>query len=109
LAGLIARFHGLGWRHRDLYLAHVFVAETPGSQLDLWLIDLQRVFRPRWRPARWRVKDLAQLEFSAAAKGVSTHQRLRFAFEYARLSGLTGRDWIRAVLRKSASIARRNH
>ena len=32
--------------------------------MDLYLIDLARMFRPRWRTFRWRVKDLAQLHYS---------------------------------------------
>jgi hypothetical protein len=49
--------------HRDLYASHIF-ADRRGGRTDLYLIDLARVFRPRWRLRRWRVKDLAQLKYS---------------------------------------------
>ena len=59
LAGFVAAFHRAGFAHRDLYLSHVFVrldghgrpCETDTNLLAL--IDLQRVFRPRWRRRRW--------------------------------------------------------
>jgi tRNA A-37 threonylcarbamoyl transferase component Bud32 len=67
LAGLVRRLHAAGYAHRDLYTAHVFADEHAG-RLDLYLIDLARVFRPRWRRFRWRVKDLAQLHYSLPAE-----------------------------------------
>ena len=63
LAELARRLHGAGLVHRDLYACHVFLDDTP-TGLELGLIDLARVFRPRWRTFRWRVKDLAQLNYS---------------------------------------------
>lgn len=48
------------------------------------LIDLQRVFRPRWRRRRWAVKDLAALSFSASEERVSRRDRLRFLARYVR-------------------------
>ena len=46
LALLVRRLHGAGWRHRDLYLCHVFIDErAPGFTLTL--LDLARVFQPR--------------------------------------------------------------
>lgn len=63
LARLMSDFHGAGFVHRDFYACHVFIDERDGA-MDLSLIDLARVFRPRWRARRWRVKDLAQLKYS---------------------------------------------
>jgi hypothetical protein len=83
LGRLAAKLHGHGFVHRDFYACHIFVnrnsegyaTETQraqreekrrerGDDFDLYLIDLARVFRPRWRKFRWRVKDLAQLKYS---------------------------------------------
>lgn len=63
LAGLMADFHRAGFVHRDFYACHVFMDERDGA-MDLTLIDLARVFVPRRRRRRWRVKDLAQLKYS---------------------------------------------
>lgn len=63
LAALVRKFHAAGLVHRDLYSSHVFLDDSDGRG-DLYLIDLARVFRPKWRAMRWRVKDLAQLKYS---------------------------------------------
>lgn len=112
LAGLAAAFHKGGDCHRDLYLCHVFadLGGTHGPAGALTLIDLARTFRPRWRPARWIVKDLSQLDASARQLGLHRTDRLRFLEAYTglrsnapRLRGLATR-----VLRRSAAILRRD-
>jgi hypothetical protein len=86
LARFVARFHRTGFVHRDLYLSHVFLAAGRGghSLEDYVLIDLQRVFRPRLRRSRWRVKDLAALAWSTPPAVVGRLGRLRFLVRYAR-------------------------
>ncbi len=74
LARFVRRFHDTGWRHRDLYLSHIFHAKDG----RFFLIDLHRAFRPRLRPLRWRLKDLAQLHYSAPGPIFSCADRLRF-------------------------------
>ncbi len=61
LAAFIKKFHETGYRHRDLYLAHIFY----GDSGEFYLIDLARAFKPRLFEERYRVKDLAQLYYSA--------------------------------------------
>ncbi|MDP6045406.1 MAG: lipopolysaccharide kinase InaA family protein [Phycisphaerae bacterium] len=63
LARQIAALHAGGLVHRDMYAAHIFLHETPDG-MSLYMIDMARVFAPRWRMFRWRVKDLAQLKYS---------------------------------------------
>ncbi len=63
LADMTRKFHAAGLVHRDYYASHIFMHDS-GGQIGLCLIDLARVFRPRWRKFRWRVKDLAQLKYS---------------------------------------------
>ena len=46
-----------------MYTAHVFLDESAG-EVTLRLLALARMFRPRLRRFRWRVKDLAQLKYS---------------------------------------------
>jgi tRNA A-37 threonylcarbamoyl transferase component Bud32 len=63
LAALARTLHRAGYVHRDLYASHVFL-DTSAGGVALYLIDLARMFRPRWRRFRWRAKDLAQLKYS---------------------------------------------
>jgi hypothetical protein len=106
LARLTRLFHHGNWRHRDLYLCHVFVEEHP-SGFALSLLDLARVFQPRLRSARWRVKDLAQLHYSAPHR-VSRAMRLRFIHHYLESKKLTPaqRQFVRHIQLKRNQIAR---
>ena len=115
LARFIAFFHDSGFVHRDLYLCHVFVrggeAGYRGAGDDaLRLIDLQRVFRPRWRKRRWIVKDLAALNFSAPPDRIGRWDRLRFLCRYVRCCDRSRplRKLMRLVELKTAQIAGRN-
>ena len=63
LVRLVHRMHEVGYVHRDLYASHIFLHDYEG-RIELYLIDLARTLRPRWRTFRWRVKDLAQLKYS---------------------------------------------
>lgn len=104
-ARLVARLHAAGFVHRDLYLSHLFI---DGDSLRL--IDLQRVFRPRWRRRRWVVKDLAALHFSAPPERIGRFERLRFLVRYARACGRrfgTARALAGPVEVKARRMARR--
>ena len=72
LGSIVASLHRAGYVHRDLYASHVFMDESP-PRPELYLIDLARMFRPRRRTFRWRVKDLAQLKYSMPARWVADH------------------------------------
>jgi hypothetical protein len=92
LARFVASLHRAGFVHRDLYLSHVFLEPGVGKPDELRgegyrLIDLQRVFRPRWRLGRWVVKDLAALHYSTPAECVTPLERLRFLARYVRCCG----------------------
>ncbi|MCG3179312.1 MAG: hypothetical protein BIFFINMI_01646 [Phycisphaerae bacterium] len=123
LGRFVGYFHSLGLVHRDLYLAHLFMspgdasspqplsAEGRGEEAAVFhLIDLARVFRPRWRTRRWRVKDLGQLLYSTGryAPFVTRTDALRFFRCYLRAGRLDGsaRRLARSVVAKSARIAR---
>lgn len=104
LASLTAGLHRAGFVHRDLYLAHIFIAAD-----GLRLIDLQRVFRPHWRRRRWVVKDLAALHYSTPADRVGRWERLRFLCRYVRACSAFGsaRTLAQLVDRKVRRMARR--
>jgi len=107
LAELVGRLHGQGFFHRDLYLSHIFLCRNEAGEERLCLIDLQRVFRPKFYQRRWRIKDLAQLYYSAGGF-FSRADMLRFLREYARIVHLqaTDKTLARAVWRKAQRIAR---
>jgi len=106
LGGMVAALHGAGYVHRDLYASHVFLHEFDG-EFRLYLIDLARVFSPRWRRFRWRVKDLAQLKYSMPQRWVQKFWDV-FLSEYlsGRDSGMI-RRYNRAVDRKVAGMRHR--
>ena len=99
------KFHDTDYRHRDFYLAHIFYSDDG----TFYLIDLQRAFKPRILAERFRVKDIAQLYFSAPGSAFSKTDRLRFYKSYAGKRFLDGRDkaFIRKVVKKVKWIARR--
>jgi heptose I phosphotransferase len=103
LADFAKCFHDSGLRHRDFYLAHIFLTESD----ELFLIDLQRVFRPRLLAPRYRVKDIAQLHYSAPGDIISCADRLRFLKRYIGREKLTAADrwFIRKVKAKAWRMA----
>jgi tRNA A-37 threonylcarbamoyl transferase component Bud32 len=106
LAAFIKRFHNTGYRHRDLYLAHIFHS----SDAAFYLIDLARCFRPALFAERFRVKDIAQLYYSAPAQHFSAADRLRFYRAYADADKLAPKDkaFVRKVLNKTTRMATHN-
>lgn len=124
LAELIARLHGAGYVHRDLYLSHIFFAsistKPPRSRSNaadkppascrpaFCLIDLQRVLHPSIGLQRWIVKDLAALNYSAPYPLISTRDRLRWLKHYLGTPGLDARTrrLIYLIAGKTRRIAR---
>jgi heptosyltransferase-2 len=104
LAHFVKKFHQTGYRHRDLYFSHIFHADDD----QFYLIDLARTFKPRFFNNRFRIKDIAQMHYSAPAKYLSKTDRLRFYFTLTGCKRLRKEDktFIRKVLRKATRIAR---
>jgi heptose I phosphotransferase len=102
VAGVAARFHQLGYNHRDLYCCHFFIREPEPGQFQVNLIDLQRVEHRRRFRWRWLVKDLAQLAYSAPRDRVSCTHKLAFIKHYLGVKRLRPQDkrLIRRVLAK---------
>ena len=101
MPGLLRHLHEAGWVYRDMYWNHVFADEDAAG---LWLVDVERAFRPRQPFARWVVKDLAGLLASWPDGAGSRVAALRFLFAY--LSDERG-DWkrlARRVVAKAAAI-----
>jgi heptose I phosphotransferase len=126
LAAMTRTLHAAGLFHRDLYFSHVFLTHNRDGGGVLRLIDLARMIERPWLPGRWRIKDLAALDYSAPADLVTHADRLRFLYHYlgwttgarARVAGggspgRRGRRWkdhardiIRAVRARASRMAR---
>lgn len=104
LASFIKRFHETDYRHRDLYFAHIFCDDAGRFSL----IDLARAFKPAVLGRRFRMKDLAQVYYSAPGRYFSKTDRLRFYVGYAGRHKLTQEDkaLIRHVMNKAKQMAR---
>lgn len=106
VALLARRMHDAGFYHRDFYFTHLFLKETPDG-MDLKIIDLQRVLQNPWFKRRWRVKDLAALNYSCSSAILDLKDRLFFYKTYRGTSKLSAPDkrLIRAVQKKTERIA----
>ncbi|MGD1043060.1 MAG: lipopolysaccharide kinase InaA family protein [Sedimentisphaerales bacterium] len=104
LASFIRKFHDTGYRHRDLYLCHIF--RVPDGRF--YLIDLARAFKPMLLGGQYRVKDIAQLHYSAPAKYFSKTDRLRFLRAYLGREKLSAGDksFARRITSKAKRMAR---
>jgi hypothetical protein len=96
--------HEAGVCYRDLYWNHVFAVDPFGDSSPTFL-DVERVFRPRWRRRRWVVKDLAGLQASAPTD-VPLRLRLRFLRAYLGEPIAFHRTFAAAIDRKAARVRR---
>jgi len=101
LAAFVRKFHKTGYRHRDLYLCHIFCS----SQGQFTLIDLHRVFKPLFFAKKYLIKDLAQLYYSSPGNSVSRTDRLRFFLVYLQKEKLTIYD--KYLIKKIKAKAKR--
>lgn len=129
VATVAAKFHKLGYNHRDLYCCHFFIKEKSAAEgspsadsidavsgeanspspFQVNLIDLQRVqHRHRFRH-RWLVKDLAQLAYSAPRDRISRVDKMTFMKRYLGVRKLRPSDkrLIRRILAKQQQMESR--
>jgi hypothetical protein len=104
LASFVRKFHNTGFRHRDLYLCHIFC----DSRGQFTLIDLSRVFKPLVFSKKFLVKDLAQLYYSAPGDFFTKTDRLKFLLCYLQKDKLTKQDkiLIKKIKSKAKQMAR---
>jgi len=98
-ANFIKKFHETNYRHRDLYLSHIFYSKNG----NFYLIDLARAFRPIIFSQRYQIKDIAQIYYSTPGKYFTRSDRMRFFLNYTGHSKLTSADktFIRKVINKA--------
>jgi hypothetical protein len=98
LALLVQHMHHSGCNHRDLYLCHVLVKKDESRNWQIYLADLHRVDQRRQVRLRWKVKDLASLNYSADTCTITRTDRLRFIKYYHGEQKLTAH--LKAVTKK---------
>ena len=103
LAKFIKKFHETNFRHRDLYLSHIFCSDNG----NFYLIDLARAFQPLIFSRRFQTKDIAQIYYSSPGKYFSRTDRMRFYINYNGRQKLTktDKDFIRKVIKKVKQMA----
>jgi len=109
IGNLAGRFLRAGFIHKDLYLKHVFVVERQAGW-ELFLIDLQRVLGPRRHRARWHLKDLGALGFSAlvhAKRSNTDLLRIYRGFSGRRKLDPADKPFLRRLGKRIQSFARR--
>lgn len=106
LASLAAEFHGKGLNHQDFYLCHFLFRERDG---EIFIVDIQRLHRSGRISTHDRVKDLAQLYYSAERTGIfSRTDYVRFVKWYSGKTRLaeSDRELCARVAAKTERIAR---
>ena len=98
LAAIVRLLHRHRLFHRDLYLCHFLLTRNADRGIVLRVIDLARMIERPIRDQRWRIKDLAALEYSAWAPLVTRTDRLRFLKLYF------GQDISRDSLKREMSF-----
>jgi UDP-glucose:(heptosyl)LPS alpha-1,3-glucosyltransferase len=106
LALLVQQMHHSGCNHRDLYLCHVLIKKDASLTWHIYLADLHRVDQRRRVRLRWKVKDLAALNYSADTHSVTRTDRLRFIKYYYGEQKLTAhlKTVTKKVIRKTDKI-----
>jgi heptose I phosphotransferase len=104
LAAFIKKFHETNYRHRDLYFSHIFCDDFG----RFYLIDLARTFKPLLFAERFRIKDIAQLYYSAPGRYFSKTDRMRFYKSYTGCKRISGKDkiFILQVIDKTRQMAK---
>jgi heptose I phosphotransferase len=84
VARFVARLHGAGVVHRDLYICHLLIdtAAWATGQVELAVLDLHRAQLHARIPRRWLLRDLAALLYSSLDLGLDARAWLRFVRLY---------------------------
>ncbi len=89
VAEISRTLHKNGVNHRDFYLCHFLVDISMGKKnlsaenLRLYVIDLHRAQVRKKTPARWIIKDIGGMYFSAMDIGLTSRDVLRFMRIYS--------------------------
>lgn len=87
VADIARTIHGAGINHRDLYICHFLLDQSPPparatNSPRLFLVDLHRAQIRDVVPTRWLIKDLASIYFSSLDIGLTQRDVLSFLQVY---------------------------
>jgi len=104
-ADMVARLHQAGYYHQDFNLHHLLY-DQDRERPRLYLVDLQRLRPLPWPAVGGRIKDIAEVTFSAAGR-LRPHDELAFALAYTgRRRGFRERLFFWAARAKARRTAR---
>ena len=104
LAALTKRMHQSGFNHRDFYLTHILVKrDSSKGEWFFYIADLHRVDIRKKVSLRWKIKDIAALNYSAPKDYITNTDRIIFLKNY--LGDNPSKREYRYIIRK---ILRRN-
>lgn len=106
LAALARDLHVNGLNHQDFYLGHILLRQKEDK---FFIIDLQRMHKNTTISLHDRIKDLAQLAYSAKGLGIFTKSDLlRFFHVYTGSDKLTpdNKKLAKSIMLKTKKIAR---
>ena len=104
-ADMAARLHQAGYYHQDFNLHHLLYDQDQDNP-RLYLVDLQRLRPLPWPAALGRIKDIAEITFSAAGR-LRPRDEMAFALAYTgRRRGFRERLFFWAARAKARRIAR---
>jgi len=107
---LAKKMHDSGFNHRDFYLCHLLIGIEEHNKDELFIVDLHRVDVRKKVPERWKVKDLAALNYSADSKHITRTDKLRFLKAYLSAGKLSMLDRLFAlkVTEKTGKMIKRD-
>ncbi len=100
---LSRKMHQSGFNHKDFYLCHLLIGIEENNKDDLFIVDLHRVDIRKKVPERWKIKDLAALNYSAESKNITRIDRLRFLKYYLSVNKISEQDklFILKIIKKT--------
>jgi len=107
---LTKKMHDSGFNHRDYYLCHLLIGIEEHNKDELFIVDLHRVDRRKIVPERWKIKDLAALNYSAESEHITKTDKLRFLKFYLSIGKLSILDKLFAlkIIGKTNKILKRS-
>lgn len=116
VAFIARQLHDNGLNHRDFYLCHILLDISQGrdnidpNNLCLYLVDLHRMQLRKQTPARWIIKDVGSIYFSALDCGLTRRDAVRFMRHYrnSSVSRMVHESFWQAVKQRAIRLYQRD-
>ncbi len=116
LAEISRTLHGHQYIHRDFYLCHFLVDETifnsdSKTRPTVFVIDLHRAQKIKFRKKHWQIKELGDLYFSTFDTTLTQKDYFRFLKHYFQLPLRTilneHQNWLKKIQRRAQKLYRK--